>query len=37
MKRMFIKKQQRPWIEFSPEEGQLAPALVNYCPNWSKP
>lgn len=27
---MFIKKQQRPWIEFNPDEGQQAPALVHY-------
>jgi hypothetical protein len=27
---MFIRKQQRPWIEFSPDEGQEAPALVHY-------
>ena len=27
---MFIKKQQRPWIEFSREDGQQAPALVHY-------
>ena len=27
---MFIKKQQRPWIELNPEEGHRAPALVHY-------
>lgn len=27
---MFIKTEQRPWIEFSPDEGQEAPALVHY-------
>jgi hypothetical protein len=27
---MFIKKQQRPWVEFSLEEGQQAPAVVHY-------
>lgn len=27
---MFIKKQQRPSIEFDPEDGQHAPALVHY-------
>jgi hypothetical protein len=27
---VFIKKQQRPWIEFSAEEGQQAPTLVHY-------
>lgn len=27
---MFIKRQQRPSIEFSPEEGQQAPTLVHY-------
>lgn len=27
---MFIEKQQRPWVEFSHEEGQQAPALVLY-------
>lgn len=27
---MFIKKQHRPWIEFNPEDGQQAPALVHY-------
>ena len=27
---MFIKRQQHPSIEFSPEEGQQAPTLVHY-------
>lgn len=27
---MFIKAQQRPWIEFNPGEGHQAPALVHY-------
>lgn len=27
---MFIKTKQRPWIEFSPGEGQRAPTLVHY-------
>lgn len=27
---MFIKKEQRPWIEFDPEAGQLAPTIVHY-------
>ena len=27
---MFLKKQQRPWIEFNPQDGQEAPALVHY-------
>jgi len=27
---MFIKRQQRPWIEFNPVENQEAPALVHY-------
>jgi hypothetical protein len=27
---VFIKKQQRPWIEFNPDDGQQAPVLVLY-------
>ena len=34
---MFIKKQQRPWVEFSPEDGQDAPALVHYFSDRSDP
>lgn len=34
---MFIKKRQRPWVEFSPEEGQHVPALVHYFSDRSDP
>jgi hypothetical protein len=27
---LFIRKQQRPWIEFSPDDGREAPVLVHY-------
>jgi hypothetical protein len=27
---MFLKKQQRPWVEFSFEEGHQVPTLVHY-------
>lgn len=34
---MFIKRQQHPSIEFSPEEGQQAPTLVHYFSDRGDP